>query len=159
VGWSRQMVVDLERSYNKGMGKNIDIGALGERVGSEFEYREFASDTLPSSEQQRWKLLEGVAKHAPGAVLKSVDRPRQSPLPPIQVQERQDLAPLAARPSQEAITQYSRYDIPNQAPLDNRAERRSFSHLFGVYTNDEAEQKPGNKDKTSLKALLRKINS
>jgi hypothetical protein len=142
------------------MGNNIDIDAAGEKVGTEFEYRQFTSDTTYSNEQQRWKLLDGIAKHAPGVMQKGVERSSQLPLPPVQMQERKEkLAPRESTPRQEAVFRSPRSNTVHEYPLPTQPERHSFGHLFEAYTENEGKKQSGDDTETSLKALLRQINS
>lgn len=142
------------------MSTNTD-DTLIDRVGDEFEYRKFATDSTYSSEQQRWKLLDGIAKHAPGITRKGTERARNAPIPPIQVQEHNEtLAPeRAATPRQEATFRSSPPIDHFEQPTTVKPTGRSFSHLFEAYTNNEEEPKQTNSKRTSLKALLRQINS
>ncbi|MGE6606295.1 hypothetical protein ACQKE4_07195 [Halomonas sp. NPDC076908] len=142
------------------MSTNTD-DTLIDRVGDEFEYRKFATDSTYSSEQQRWKLLDGIAKHAPGIARKGAERARNAPIPPIQVQERNEtLAPeRAATPRQETTFRSPHPTAHFEQPATVKPTGRSFSHLFEVYTNNEEEQKQTDIKRTSLKALLRQINS
>ncbi|WP_336274489.1 hypothetical protein [Vreelandella indica] len=150
----------LERGHNENMGKNIDIGVLSESFGTEFEYREFASDTAHSNEQQRWKLLDGIAKYAPGVVRKSVERSKQVPLPPVQIQKHINTqVRRAARTHQETISQSNHAVAAGRQPHPTPTQRYSFGHLFDVYSDNEPEKQLGKKEETSLKELLRLINS
>ncbi|EHA14084.1 hypothetical protein [Halomonas sp. HAL1] len=142
------------------MEKNIDIGVLGEKLGTDFEYREFAAGTTHSNESQRWKLLDCIAKYAPGVVHTSVESSKQTPRVPHQAHKPAIVSTLRPdTPQQKNVSRSSSFDALYENPLPTQPKRPSFGHLFEVYTDNGNEQKLGENEETSLKALLRKINS
>ncbi|WP_235039832.1 hypothetical protein [Vreelandella profundi] len=142
------------------MDKSTDIGTLSERLGEDFEYQQFTSDVAYSHDQQRWKLLDGIAKQAPGTTQKIVERSRPIAIPPIYVQEREQ------PPVQQAVlsrledkSPTPRVDISRQHPIEKPSKQRSFGHLFQSYTDNNDDAQSNHQQGTSLKALLRQINT
>ncbi|MDQ7728413.1 hypothetical protein [Halomonas sp. SpR8] len=130
----------------------------GEKIGEDFEYQQFASDTAHPSELRRWKLLDDVAKHAPGTVQKRGERSKYTP--PQHAHK-----PMVEPSSQPVIRQQENVSrtfpstVPHEPPLPAQQKRRSFGHLFEIYTDNGNEQQSSANKGTSLKALLRQINS
>ena len=142
------------------MDKSTDIGALREQFGADVEYQQFTSDVAYSHDQQRWKLLDGIAKQAPGTTQKSVERSRPIPVPPVYAQERKQPPVQQAAPSRLENKQPTpRVDVSRQHPVDKPATQRSFGHLFQAYTDNNDDAQSNHQQGTSLKALLRQINT
>lgn len=148
------------------MEKNTDIDGFSEKVGADFEYRQFASSSNFSNEPQRWKLLDSISKHARPITPGSVERSSQASLAPTQPQEQKEsLMPRDALWRSEAVC---RAPAPVSASCREKLEepsvpapikRHSFSHLFETYKDNKDEQYQNDHEGTSLKALLGQINS
>lgn len=145
------------------MGKNIDIDALGEKSDGDFEYQQFTSNKSHSNEQQRWKLLDSIAKHAPGIMQRGDVHASQAAIPPINASESKEalMSPSTATPRQEAIFKSSPSHVDFGSSAQAQPKQRSFSHLFEAYGCHDSAQQEGDSDSKgmSLKALLRQINS
>ncbi|WP_141393032.1 hypothetical protein [Halomonas sp. JB37] len=132
---------------------------LSEQFGADFEYQQFRSDEAYSHDQQRWKLLDGIAKQAPGASPKSVERSRPIAVPPVYAQEREQPPVQQAVPYRlENKQPTSGVDASHQHPVDKPATQRSFGHLFQSYTDSNDDAQSNHRQGTSLKALIRQIN-
>lgn len=155
----------FKRGCNENMGKNVDIGVSDENFGTGFEHREFSEGTAHSNESQRWKLLDCIAKYAPGVVHTSVERSKQAPRVPHQVQKPAMVPTLRpATPQQKNVSRPTSFDAlyehPSyEHPSPTQPKRPSFGHLFEIYTDNGNEQQSDENEETSLKALLREINS
>lgn len=142
------------------MDKSTDIGALSEQLGADFEYQQFTPDVAYSHDQQRWKLLDGIAKQAPGATPKSGERSKPIAVPPVYAQEREQSPVQQAVPAHlENKPPTPRVDVSRQYPSKKPSKQRSFGHLFQSYTDNNDDAQSNHHQGTSLKALLRKINT
>ncbi|MDN7132751.1 hypothetical protein JNO04_10360 [Halomonas sp. MC140] len=142
------------------MDKNTDIGALREQFGADVEYQQFTSDVAYSHDQQRWKLLDGIAKQAPGTTQKSVERSRPIAVPPVYAHEREQPPVQQAVPARlENKSPAPRGDLSREHSIGKPSKQRSFGHLFQAYTDNNDDAQSNHQQGTSLKALLRQINT
>jgi|GEM_PF-6639625 len=171
------------------MRKDNDIEALKRQSSSEFDYQNFSTDKRSSGNKQRWKLLEGVANCSPGGRKSHVRKSGEfSPADAPDSEETPRLIPQASAPKQEKTVPVSHingqareYRIeessrtipvpPNERGVGaskpvlrtsspdktSTSQPASFGNLFKGYT--ENSQDVENSPQTSLKALLRQIDS
>ena len=171
------------------MRKDNDIEALKRQSSSEFDYQNFSTDKRSSGSKQRWKLLDGVANYSPGVRKSHVRKSGEfSPADAPDCDETPRLTPQASAPKQATTVpvthvngQAREYRLEGSSrtipvPPSERgvgaskptlrtsspekpstSQSASFGNLFKGYT--ENSQDVENSPKTSLKALLRQIDS